>query len=40
MWGLDEPAVRPDLSLMALKINLPSWGFEIQDSGPGVSFLA
>ena len=27
VWGLDEPAVRSDLSLMKLKINSPSWGF-------------
>ena len=32
--GLVEPAVRPDLSLMA------SWGYGILDSGPGVSLSA
>ena len=40
VWGLNEPTVRPDLSLEALKINLPSWGFGILDSCPGVSFPA
>ena len=40
VWGLDEPAVRPDLSSKTLKMNLPSWGFEIPDRCPGVRFSA
>ena len=36
--GLIEPAVSPDLSLVAFKFILPSVGYGILDRGPGVSF--
>ena len=40
VWGLVDPAVSPDLSLVAVKVFFPSWGSGILHSYPGVSFPA